>query len=221
MVDKIRIELSKTGSSRRDSPLPVLLAGTWLYCPPEYFVFHEYHATPATVWSLGLVLFKILAARPAYEDPHDALYEPPAIPGDISEGRHSSLNYPSIHLSTHASHQYIHLVIHSSIHPRTFPFSHPPFIHLSAIHPPIHLSTHYRAIHPSINSVLHPSVFIDPSLRCNISEAEDLVCSLLHYNVDERPTLQEVRQHPWLRWTSMPLLTCKYVNSSIVWFVNM
>ena len=188
----IRIEVSKTGSSRRDSPLSVLLAGTWLYCPPEYFVFHEYHATPATVWSMGLVLFKILAARPAYEDPHDALYEPPAIPGDISEGRHSSLNYPSTHLSTHASHQYIHLVIHSSTHaPSHSAILHssiyPPSIHPLSCNPPM-----YQFSPPSIHSLIH-------SLRCNISDAEDLVCSLLNYNVDERPTLQEVRQQPWLR----------------------
>ena len=219
MVDKTRIELSKTGSSRRNSPLPVLLAGTWLYCPPEYFVFHEYYATPATVWSLGLVLFKILAARPAYEDPHDALYEPPAIPGDISEGRHSSLNYPSIRLSTQPP---IHPSSHPFIHPSTHLPIQPSSIHPFIRHPPTHPSIHPLSCNPPIYQFSPPSIHsLIHSLRCNISDAEDLVCTLLDYYEDERPTLQEIREHPWLRWTSMPLLTCKYVNSSIVWFVNM
>ncbi|KAL7828754.1 hypothetical protein SRHO_G00323880 [Serrasalmus rhombeus] len=35
-------------------------AGTLLYCPPEVFVSGKYHADPATVWSLGVLLFRMV-----------------------------------------------------------------------------------------------------------------------------------------------------------------
>ncbi|XP_043096631.1 serine/threonine-protein kinase pim-2-like [Puntigrus tetrazona] len=35
-------------------------AGTREYCPPEYLVSGQYHGEPATVWSLGIVLFALL-----------------------------------------------------------------------------------------------------------------------------------------------------------------
>ncbi|XP_036435639.1 serine/threonine-protein kinase pim-3-like [Colossoma macropomum] len=35
-------------------------AGTLQYCPPEVFVSGKYHADPATVWSLGVLLFRMV-----------------------------------------------------------------------------------------------------------------------------------------------------------------
>ncbi|XP_067260193.1 serine/threonine-protein kinase pim-3-like [Chanodichthys erythropterus] len=35
-------------------------AGTLQYAPPEWFLQHHYHAGPATVWSVGVTLYKIL-----------------------------------------------------------------------------------------------------------------------------------------------------------------
>ncbi|XP_026118311.1 uncharacterized protein LOC113097287 [Carassius auratus] len=35
-------------------------AGTTEYCPPEYYMTDKYHGEPATVWSLGILLFVIL-----------------------------------------------------------------------------------------------------------------------------------------------------------------
>lgn len=71
-------------------------------------------------------------------------------------------------------------LIYPSIHPRTRPFIHYPFIHLSIhlfIHPPIHPSAHlsiHLPIHPSIHSSTYPSIHlsihspIHPSIRPSI-----------------------------------------------------
>lgn len=35
-------------------------SGTDLYCPPEYTMEGQYHGEPATVWSLGVLLFALV-----------------------------------------------------------------------------------------------------------------------------------------------------------------
>ncbi len=37
--------------------------GTDTYCPPEYILKGEFHGKPATVWSLGILLFRMLRGR--------------------------------------------------------------------------------------------------------------------------------------------------------------
>ncbi|KAK7170890.1 hypothetical protein R3I94_000943 [Phoxinus phoxinus] len=38
-------------------------SGTVLYCPPEYRTKGEFHGKPATVWSLGILLFRMLCGH--------------------------------------------------------------------------------------------------------------------------------------------------------------
>ncbi|KAG1944835.1 serine/threonine-protein kinase pim-2 [Pimephales promelas] len=45
--------------------------GTRMYCPPEFHTRGKYHAKPATVWSLGVLLFVMLVGR--YPEPEDHL----------------------------------------------------------------------------------------------------------------------------------------------------
>ncbi|XP_039547919.1 aurora kinase-like isoform X1 [Pimephales promelas] len=49
-----------------------IFAGTIEHCPPEYMTNGEYHGKPATVWSLGLLMFTLLHGRfPKQEDLED------------------------------------------------------------------------------------------------------------------------------------------------------
>uniref|UniRef100_A0A8C2FX19 non-specific serine/threonine protein kinase n=1 Tax=Cyprinus carpio TaxID=7962 RepID=A0A8C2FX19_CYPCA len=38
-------------------------SGTAMYCPPEYILKGEFHGKPATVWSLGILLFRMLCGH--------------------------------------------------------------------------------------------------------------------------------------------------------------
>ncbi|XP_036448142.1 serine/threonine-protein kinase pim-2-like [Colossoma macropomum] len=57
--DKIR----RTGYSEYE--------GTLQYCPPEFFMEDKYHADPATVWSLGVLLFRMVCGRFPFADELD------------------------------------------------------------------------------------------------------------------------------------------------------
>ncbi|XP_052431818.1 uncharacterized protein LOC127972396 [Carassius gibelio] len=44
-------------------------SGTVMYCPPEYILKGEFHGKPATVWSLGILLFRMLCGH--FPDSYD------------------------------------------------------------------------------------------------------------------------------------------------------
>ncbi|XP_073692729.1 serine/threonine-protein kinase pim-1-like [Garra rufa] len=56
------------GTLMKDSAY-VSFSGTEVFCPPEYYVNGRYHAKPATVWSLGILLFVMVCG--CYPDDKD------------------------------------------------------------------------------------------------------------------------------------------------------
>ena len=69
----------------------VFTAGTRAYCPPEFFVRDQYHATPGTVWSLGCMMFDLLTWKMPFKNPRNAVTAPLIIPENLSKGEYKLL----------------------------------------------------------------------------------------------------------------------------------
>ncbi|KAL6483748.1 hypothetical protein MHYP_G00086200 [Metynnis hypsauchen] len=48
--------------------------GTIQYCPPDFFLEEKYYADPATVWSLGVLLFTVVCGRVPFADEVDIVF---------------------------------------------------------------------------------------------------------------------------------------------------
>ncbi|TRY59006.1 hypothetical protein DNTS_012397, partial [Danionella cerebrum] len=69
----IESSVSSAAGYSPDTDIPAAAhTGTKAYCPPEYFEKKEYHAFPATVYSLGILMFILLHGR--FPTPDDLYY---------------------------------------------------------------------------------------------------------------------------------------------------
>lgn len=50
-----------------------MLSGTDEYCPPEFLLEGRYYADPATVWSLGVLLFDMVCGYLPFVEEHDII----------------------------------------------------------------------------------------------------------------------------------------------------
>ncbi|XP_037390203.1 serine/threonine-protein kinase pim-1-like [Pygocentrus nattereri] len=60
-IDTLEVKLIDFGCGDLIKTTPYdRYAGTFRYCPPEFLVYGSYDADPATVWSLGVLLFRMV-----------------------------------------------------------------------------------------------------------------------------------------------------------------
>ena len=70
--------------------LPVVWSGTRAYCPPEWFRFHRYYARPATVWSLGILLYNMIMGDVPFANEVEIVRAEIHLAEDVSKGRYMS-----------------------------------------------------------------------------------------------------------------------------------
>lgn len=61
-------------------------SGTWAFCPPEWICEGEYLGRPATIWSLGVLLFNLVCRDLPFHNEDNSVYQNLRLAPDLSAG---------------------------------------------------------------------------------------------------------------------------------------
>ena len=64
----------------------LLLTGTRVYSPPEWTQHRQYRAVPATVWSLGILLYDMVCGDIPFTNDTEIINANPRLPSKLSDG---------------------------------------------------------------------------------------------------------------------------------------
>lgn len=76
-----------------DGALILFHSGTWAFCPPEWICEGEYLGYPATVWSLGVLLFNLVCRDLPLHNEDGNVHQNLRLAPDLSEGKEMQKHY--------------------------------------------------------------------------------------------------------------------------------
>jgi len=73
----------------RENSVCVEMLGTRVYSPPEWISQQKYHGMPATMWSLGILLYDLVCGDIPFETDESIVRAKLSFKEDIAAGNHS------------------------------------------------------------------------------------------------------------------------------------
>lgn len=72
---------------------PFFHSGTQQFCPPEWFINRQYSGHPATVWSLGVLMFRLVCGYFPFNSKNEVINTQLQFPPGLSGGEKMQRHY--------------------------------------------------------------------------------------------------------------------------------